>query len=363
MDIRVQLQERSYQIRIGIDVLKALPEALLTCGLSKTCVIVTHPRLFDLYGSLLAASLGRFGFSVTPILVPEGETTKNLDCAKMIYSKMVQCGCDRHSFVIALGGGVVGDLAGFVAGTYMRGIPFVQVPTTLLAQVDASIGGKVAVDLPEGKNLVGLFYQPALVYIDVATLKSLPQREFIGGLAEVIKYGCIGDGELFDFLEMQADAVLRMDQSSLHYMIERSCAAKARIVSEDEKESGLRAILNFGHTIGHAIESASGYHVLSHGEAVAIGMKGAALISHRMGLTTEEDVLRLDGLLERYTLPRSFSKPDPETVATYLWSDKKKKEGKLRWVLLHKIGEVSISHQVEMNEVLEVLKELYLPLS
>ncbi|MBI1869890.1 MAG: 3-dehydroquinate synthase [Chlamydiae bacterium] len=357
--VRVDLGHRSYEVMVGKDLLGRLDELVSHLGLGTSCALVTHEKLFGLFNEPLLLALKRKRIRVYPIFVPEGEISKTFEWAEKVYQVMLDSNLDRSSFMIALGGGVVGDLAGFVAGTYMRGIDVVQIPTTLLAQVDASIGGKTGVNLPAGKNLVGVFHQPRLVLADVSTLSSLSEEEFRSGLGEVVKYGVIQDVELFDFLEKNVRLIMDRDPEALQWMIHRSAKVKAYVVSEDEKESSLRAILNFGHTFGHALEASTGYSMYKHGQAVSIGMVCAAWMSKEKGVLREEEFDRLVHLLKLYGLPTSYKRPRARDVYPYLFSDKKKKKGVLTFVLMKKIGEVFPSKDVSPKLVKNALEKIH----
>jgi 3-dehydroquinate synthase len=290
--VPVDLKERGYSIKIGAGNLECLGEAMAALEPLqdvKSVLVVTDERVGPLYGKQVLSSLKRAGFTPLYHQLPEGEEYKSLESAEQLYTAAIENGLDRQSAVVALGGGVVGDLAGFVASTYMRGISLIQVPTTLLAQVDSSVGGKVAVNHPLGKNMIGAFYQPQLVFIDVHVLETLAPREVRAGLAEVIKYGVIQDGDFFSYLEGHLQQILALDEGVLSYVIKKSCAIKARVVEEDEREDGVRAFLNFGHTIGHALEALTFYRNYRHGEAVAAGMVAAAEIAVERGLLEEEE--------------------------------------------------------------------------
>src|SRR5579862_2236258 len=284
--VKVPLGNRSYNIVIGRGLLRGLGAACKKLGLGNRCAIISDRNVARHFGKLAQKSLQGAGFDAVLIVVPAGETAKSLKTVQSCYDRLAQHRLERKSYIVALGGGVVGDLAGFVAATYLRGIPFIQVPTTLLAQVDSSVGGKVGVNLKAGKNLVGAFHQPRLVLCDLDTLSSLPAREFRSGLAEVIKYGIICDARLFAHLEHDLPKLLKRDPDTLTEVIARCCEIKADVVGQDETETGLRAILNFGHTIGHAIENISGYGKYLHGEAISIGQVAAAkLSSQQLGLS------------------------------------------------------------------------------
>jgi 3-dehydroquinate synthase len=291
------------------------------------------------------------------ISVPDGERAKTLKWASRLYDRLLTAKIERGSTLIALGGGVVGDLTGFVASTYLRGVGFVQIPTTLVAQVDASIGGKTGVNHPKGKNLIGTFYQPRLVFIDVATLRTLPKRELIGGMAEVVKYGVIADPVLFEFVEQHASELLNYDMKALEHIVARSARIKAGVVSKDERESGLRRILNYGHTLGHAIEAVTGYGRIHHGEAVAIGMQFAARLSVRLGCCNDEVARRQRQLLNRLKLQTELHQPaSVRALLSAMTLDKKIRKGRVHFILPKSIGQVIVK-PVEFEIIKEVLKD------
>ncbi len=352
--VPVTLGNRSYQILVGSGLLKRLGALCSELPLTRRAVIVTNPAVNRLYGARAVTSLRRAGFHVAIVEVPAGERAKSLGQAARLYRAFLHHRLDRRSAVIALGGGVIGDLAGYAAATYLRGLPLIQVPTTLLAQVDSSVGGKVAVNLPEGKNLVGVFHQPSLVVADIQTLKSLPPREVRAGLAEAVKHGMIADPELFGYLEAHVDSILRVEEEPLAFVVERSCAIKARVVEQDEREEGMRAILNFGHTVGHALEAITGYRRLLHGEAVAIGMVVATMLSVRRGLCEQDDLLRLRSLLERIGLPTRLSANVRSLLKTMNY-DKKVKNQVIYFVLTKGIGHVTLAAISESDELKGVL--------
>lgn len=356
LQVNVSLAERSYGIQIGRGILPKLGHEARQLGLGRRCAIITDKNVAPLYATATACSLKKSGFDPVVIVLPAGEKTKSLGQVTRCYQELCRHRLERNSCIIALGGGVIGDLAGFVAATYLRGIPFIQLPTTFLAQVDSSVGGKVGVNLPEGKNLVGAFFQPRLVLCELNTLKTLPEREFRAGLAEVIKYGIIYDRPLFETLEDQLPALLRRSFDALEKVIARSCEIKAEIVSKDEKETGLRAILNFGHTLGHALEALLGYGKLLHGEAISIGQVWAAELSHRLCGLPEEDVLRIRTLFERAQLPTQIklSTARQGKILKTMALDKKVAGGEIRFVLIPKIGEARFGQRVP----LELLKQL-----
>jgi len=354
-EIKVELGERSYRIAIDTGILADIGKSLEGFGFSYKAALVSNPTVFRLYGNSVASSARDAGFEVSEIVIPDGEEYKNLSSVEHIYGEMLAARLDRKSVLIALGGGVVGDIAGFAASTYMRGIDFIQIPTTLLAQVDSSVGGKTGVNHPLGKNMIGTFWQPKLVWIDIDTLKSLPGREFLSGLAEVIKYGVIWEEELFCYLEENIEKVLRLDNDTLSHIIGRSCEIKAKVVSSDERESGLRAILNYGHTIGHAIETVTGYKRYFHGEAVAIGMYAEARISRELGLIEEGQLQRIKTLLESYGLPAALPEgvDFPQLFAS-MQLDKKTVSGDLTFILPEKIGKVRIHRGLSVKEMEKV---------
>jgi 3-dehydroquinate synthase len=337
--LNVDLNSRSYSIHIGAGVLSTVIELLEPLKLSKHLVVVTNDVVAPLYLDSLANLLQNAAYCVHCVVLPDGEKHKDATSLTAIYTHMLEHNCDRDTTIVALGGGVIGDMAGFAAATYMRGIPFVQIPTTLLAQVDSSVGGKTAINHPLGKNMIGAFYQPRSVIIDVTTLDTLDQRHFRAGLAEVVKYGVIADAEFFSWLEQNTSCLLAKDPAALEYAIKTCCSIKAAIVAQDETEHSVRALLNFGHTFGHALEQLSGYGTILHGEAVAIGMAVAARISAQLGLCSTVDVARLDALLLlcglEFHVPQGFT---PEQFVAAMMRDKKVSSGTLRMVLAKGIG-------------------------
>jgi len=339
-ELRIELGERSYPILIGSGLLDAagtwanLPRA-------EQALIVSNTTVAPLYAARLEQALaGRFA-QVHRLELPDGEAYKNWDSLNQVFDALLQRACDRKTLLFALGGGVIGDLTGFAAACYMRGVPFVQVPTTLLAQVDSSVGGKTAINHPLGKNMIGAFYQPIRVLCDLDTLRTLPAREISAGLAEVIKYGPIYDLDFLHWIDAHLEALRRLDPAALAYAVQRSCAIKAAVVGQDERESGLRAILNFGHTFGHAIEAGLGYGQWLHGEAVGCGMVLAARLSQRLGLLSEPRVQHLQGLIERAGLPVRAPRLAADNAARYLELmrvDKKAEGGQIRFVLVDEQG-------------------------
>jgi 3-dehydroquinate synthase len=342
--LTVNLAENSYEIVIERGILASLGRRCRDVGLKGMAVVITNPAVSALYGRAVQESLASAGFTVAQIEIPDGEEFKNSTTLNRLYDDLLAAGVDRGSFVVALGGGVVGDVAGYAAATWMRGIPFVQVPTTLLAQVDSSVGGKTGIDHPKGKNLIGAFYQPRLVLIDVDTLATLDQRQFRAGLAEVIKYGAAFDLTYFEFVETNCAKLLAMEPDVLIEIIRRSCQLKAQVVELDEKEAGLRAVLNYGHTLGHAFESLSGYRALVHGEAVAIGMVLAARVSAAEGLCSREECSRISALISRCGLPVEIPHYDRRQLLNAVAADKKSKGGRITFICNKGIGRYAMSH-------------------
>ena len=340
--IRVELQERSYDIRIGRGLLAETGQFLRERLPTKKAFLITDENVRP-HAAAAAQSLQSSGVHAETLVVPAGEETKSVEEAARLWNRLLELGADRKSAVIAIGGGVVGDLAGFVAATYARGIPFAQIPTTLMSQVDSSVGGKVGINLPLAKNLVGAFWQPAGVLIDVAALDTLPVREFRSGLAEVVKYGMILDETFFSYLEENSAAILARDPAALSHIIRRSCELKAQVVSEDEREeTGLRAVLNYGHTFCHAIETVSGYGKFLHGEAVAIGMTCASGLAQMMGRIDKKISDRQKKLLASFGLPTALAGLDAEALLAAMQRDKKAEHGELRFVLPSRMGHVEL---------------------
>ncbi|ACK73649.1 3-dehydroquinate synthase [Gloeothece citriformis PCC 7424] len=359
--IPVNLPQNSYEIAIASGSLSRLGAEMSTLNLGKKVLLVSNPEIYDYYGEIAVNSLKTAGFEVATHLIPEGEIYKTLDSITQIYDTAVENFLERSSTMIALGGGVVGDMTGFAAATWLRGISFVQVPTSLLAMIDAAIGGKTGVNHPKGKNLIGAFHQPRLVLIDPQVLKTLPPREFRAGMAEVIKYGVIWDANLFSQLEAakKLDEFSDLDEDLLQTIITRSCQAKADVVSKDEKEAGLRAILNYGHTIGHGIESLTGYSQIIHGEGVAIGMVAAGTIAVKLQLWSEQEANRQDALIKKAGLPTEVPpNVNIEAIIEALQTDKKVKAGKVRFILPQQIGTVTITDQVTSDVIREVLAQI-----
>ena len=321
---------------------------------SAHAVIVSNATVDALYGSALQAALRARHAKVSRVLLPDGEEHKTWSSLNLVFDHLLAQGCDRKTVLYALGGGVVGDMTGFAAATYMRGVPFVQVPTTLLAQVDSSVGGKTAINHPLGKNMIGAFYQPARVVCDLDTLRSLPPRELSAGLAEVIKYGPIADMAFLDWIEAKLPALMARDRDALAHAVRRSCEIKAWVVGQDERESGLRAILNFGHTFGHAIEAGQGYGRWLHGEAVGCGMVMAAALSAELGLVSPDFVARLTSLIERASLPIVAPRMPGERWLELMRVDKKAEGGQIRFIVIEEPGRAAL-HTAPDEVVLGVI--------
>ncbi len=345
-------------IWVGWDILDQLGERLKGAMSPGAAYIITDEGVYT-HAHRAQFTMEAAGIPTHMMLMPPGETSKNLDTVQRVYQWLSSLRAERSHPIVAVGGGVVGDLAGFVAATFLRGLPFVQVPTTLLAMVDASIGGKVAVDMPEGKNLIGAFYQPRFVLTDVKTLSTLPQRELTSGWAEVIKHGLALDEGLLRTLEDQVKPILDLEQDITTEVVRRSAAVKADIVSQDERETlGTRTLLNYGHTIGHAIEAATDYRDYLHGEAVSVGMMGAAYISHEMGLMASEEVSRQREVLESFGLPLTYGDIDVDAMHAAMRMDKKTWDKTIRWVLLEQIGKAVVRNDVPDELVIETLRRL-----
>ncbi len=354
--VRVELGARSYDILIGAGLLARAAEFLQPLNLGKRGVIISDSNVAVLYAEPLQAALRRGGFETEMLVVPAGESSKSLRQANRLFETLPSLGLDRRAFVIALGGGVVGDLAGFIAASYLRGLALVQIPTSLLAQVDSSVGGKVGVNLPQGKNLVGAFYQPRLVLSDIDTLTKLPERELRAGFAEVIKHGAIVDEQFFSWLEREQAGVLGRRPEAVAHAVRRCCEIKAGIVSADERESGVRAFLNFGHTIGHAMEALTDYVGLLHGEAIAMGMCAAAHLSVKRAGLDAAQAERLKALIAASGLPTRLGKAfEPGQLLSAMQLDKKVLGGKLRFVLLKRLGEAVVSDAVTDADIEETI--------
>jgi 3-dehydroquinate synthase len=355
--VKVPLGIRSYDIKIGSGLIGKLGSECARLKLGQRCAIITDTNVGRQYAKPAYNALVQAGFEPSLVIVPAGETAKSLKSVHSCYDRLASHRLERKSFIVALGGGVVGDLAGFVAATYLRGIPFVQVPTTLLAHVDSSVGGKTGVNLKAGKNLVGAFHQPRLVLCDLEALATLPAREFRAGLAEIIKYGIIYDAALFTRLERDLPKLLRRESKTLGEVIARCCEIKADVVGQDETESGLRAILNFGHTIGHGLEAISSYGKYLHGEAISIGQVAAAKLSTALAGLPEKDTTRITELFQRAGLPTEVklnASQRPKLLAA-MKLDKKVSNGEIKFVLAQRIGKVAWGERVPISEIEKVL--------
>ncbi|MDR3457056.1 MAG: 3-dehydroquinate synthase [Verrucomicrobiae bacterium] len=355
--VQVPLGNRSYAIKVGDDLLPRLGAECARLKLGRRCAVITDANVGRHHAKAVLKSLAASGFEPVLITVPAGEKSKRVAMVEKCHDQLAAHRLERNSFIVALGGGVVGDLAGFVAATYLRGIPFVQVPTTLLAQVDSSVGGKTGVNLKSGKNLVGAFYQPRLVLCDLDTFRTLPKREYISGLAEVIKYGIIHDAVLFAQLERNLPKLLQRDPATLRDVVARCCEIKADVVGQDETEGGLRAILNFGHTIGHAIENSSGYGKYLHGEAISIGQVAAAKLSHTILGLPSADVARIEKLFVRSGLPVKIRLDAARRKKLFaaMKLDKKVSDGEVKFVLAQKLGKVTWGQRVSSALIEQVL--------
>ncbi len=357
--ITVALGKRSYPIYIGAGVRNSAGKILKRLRLPKQTVIVTDTIVARLYLDDVRRSLVEAGFSVLAIVIPQGESQKNLRRADAIYTELLRNRIGRKVTIIALGGGVVGDLAGFIAATYQRGVNFVQIPTTLLAQVDSSVGGKVGINHPLGKNMIGAFYQPLCVIADTETLQTLSERERVCGLGEVIKYGIILDAKFFDHVQKDLADIIAMQPAAIARVAARCCELKAYVVSRDEKEENLRAILNFGHTVGHALEQAGHFRSLKHGEAVLLGMIAETFLAHRLKMIAEADLRRIEDIITAVSLPRSFGFVfSVRKLIDTMRSDKKSLGGKIHFVLPQKIGKITLPMPVNEETVADALRYL-----
>ncbi len=349
--ILVPLGNKSYAVKIEAGILNNISTELLKIGIksNRKILVISNEEISNLYIEEFLKDLKGSNFEAQICLIKAGESHKNLETLSEIYNVAFEFGLDRNSLMIALGGGIVGDITGLAAATWLRGIEYIQIPTTLLSMVDSSVGGKTAVNHPKGKNLIGAFHQPKAVFIDPETLKTLPKREFNAGMAEVIKYGVIKDKSLFEFLENEKNKnkLTNLENKSLIKIINNSIKTKSHIVSEDEKEHGIRAILNYGHSFGHVIENLCGYGEFLHGEAISIGMKIAGDIALEKGLWSKEESTRQENLIESYGLPTQIPKINKENILTILMGDKKVRNGKMRFILPKGIGEVDIYEDIE----------------
>jgi 3-dehydroquinate synthase len=352
--LTVALADRSYPIHIGAGLLSNA-SLLLPHLKRKHVAIVTNTTVAPLYLDQLKTTLEGAGVKVISIILPDGEAYKNTETLNTIYDVLLQNRCERSTTLIALGGGVIGDLTGYAAATFLRGVPFIQIPTTLLSQVDSSVGGKTGINHPLGKNMIGAFYQPQVVLADTDTLKTLPAREYSAGVAEVIKYGLIRDADFFAWLEINMQNLMVLDRHIVSYAIYRSCQNKAEVVTRDEHEQGERALLNLGHTFGHAIENAMGYGVWLHGEAVAAGTMMAADLSRRLGWLNSEDVKRIEAIFQKAQLPLEPPKLGVEKYLDLMGLDKKVENGKIRLVLQQGIGKAVITSDYDTTKLAQTL--------
>ena len=352
--LRVEIPEDSYSIHVGHGVLTNLGSRCRAEALLEQVLLVSNPTVFELYGAEAVGSLQATGLKWDTVLIPDGEEHKHLQTVESIYTAAVKAGLDRWSGIIALGGGVVGDVAGFAAATYMRGVKLVQVPTTLLAQVDSSVGGKVGVNHPQGKNLIGSFYQPSMVLVDLQTLRTLPRRQFLTGMAEVIKYALIADRDLIEELEKHADG--EVPPPTLTDWVRGCCQLKAEVVASDAQETGYREGLNFGHTVGHGVEKVAGYGRYTHGEAIAIGMVTAAILSYLRGYLTRSDCQTVVRLLETWQLPTGIGQLSVPSIVATCRLDKKVRAGQLRFVLLEHLGKAKVGEVVTEEELTEAFR-------
>lgn len=348
--LEVSLAERSYPIHIGRGLL-AEGGLMAPHFKQKKVLVVTNTTVAPLYLDKLLAALGGIGVQCESVILPDGEQYKNWETLNLIFDALLQARCERSTTLVALGGGVIGDMGGFAAACYQRGMPFIQVPTTLLSQVDSSVGGKTAINHPLGKNMIGAFYQPKLVLADIATLDTLPDRELRAGIAEVIKYGLIRDGEFFEWLEANMGRLLARDPDALAFAVHRSCRNKAEVVAADERETGERALLNLGHTFGHAIETGMGYGAWLHGEAIAAGTLMAAELSRRLGDLADADVARIEALFLAAGLPVQGPRLGEDRYLELMQHDKKVQDGKLRLVLLKRIGMAYVGDGAPLAEI------------
>jgi len=355
--VGIALGERSYPIHIGTGLL-GRADLIAPFLVRKTVAVVTNTTVAPLFLEQFAGGLAREGVEVVRIVVPDGEDHKDWQTLNGVFDALLAKRCGRDTTLVALGGGVIGDLAGFAAATYQRGVQYIQVPTTLLAQVDSSVGGKTAINHPLGKNMIGAFHQPRLVLADMDTLKTLPERELRSGLAEVIKHGLVRDAAFFAWIEANIERLLARDPDALAHAVLRSVAIKAEIVALDERESGLRRVLNFGHTFGHAIESGLGYGVWLHGEAVAAGMAMATDLSRHLGYLTDGDAQRIRSLLERAGLPVAARGIAPERIQQLMGGDKKVKDGRIHFVLLEQLGAATLRDDVPPAALARTLSRL-----
>ncbi len=362
-NLTVKLGKRSYSVKIGSGILAKAGTYISCLGIGNNGVIITNPKIKRLYGDILKKSLVKNGMDVSVITVPDSETSKSYKVFSGLINKIAKSDKGRKPFIVAFGGGVVGDLAGFVAATYRRGVPLVQIPTTLVAQVDSSIGGKVAIDLAVAKNLVGAFYQPKIVISDISLLRTLPRREIKCGLSEVIKYSIINSKPFFDFLSRNITSLEKLQKKNLEYVAKKCCSIKSKIISLDELDTkGIRAILNYGHTIGHAIEAASGYiGRYNHGEAVAIGMVAAASISNKTGMLSAKELSKIKKIITRAGLPTKIRGLKSSKIFEALSHDKKFIHGINKFILPVRIGKVKVVENIPKDFIIEAINEIGAP--
>lgn len=357
--VTLKLKENSYDIVVGNNTMPKLGAYLRSLNIGNDAIMITNPVVKKFHGKAVETSLKKSGFSVKVFEVPDGEKSKSAKHAFELIGKIAVYDCFKRPFIVALGGGVIGDLAGYVASTYKRGIPYVQVPTTFLAQVDSSIGGKVAIDLPVGKNLVGAFYQPKVVWSDVATLLTLDKRQVLNGFAEAVKYGIIKDKKLFDHILENKKKLIELDANVLADVVSECSRIKAEVVSKDEKETkGIRTILNFGHTVGHAVEAAGNYHGYHHGEAVALGMRAAVEISFKLGLVSQKNADLVNDVLNEIGLPQFIQKCKLLDIMRVMKHDKKFISGKNRFVLMQSVGKVKVVEGISIDVISSAVKKL-----
>jgi 3-dehydroquinate synthase len=348
-EIGVELGERSYRIYVGTSMVSLLAPTLETSGLDRQTAVITDGNVARLYLKPLVKHLTHFGWEVTSVVVPPGEQQKSLARANAIFTQLLKAGIGRRSTILALGGGVIGDLAGFVAATYHRGVGLAQIPTTLLSQIDSSIGGKTAVNHALGKNMIGAFYQPNLVWVDMEYLQTLPLREIVCGLGEIVKYGIIWDKGLFGFLEEHLERILKLESDAVAHVQNACCSIKARVTSEDERERGLRMILNFGHTVGHALEAAGSYRTLKHGEAVLLGMVAESYIAMELGMIPSDVYQRILRLIRRIPVKARYRSLKATAILNAMVYDKKSVSGKKRFMLPTRIGKVKAVEGIDIG--------------
>jgi len=359
--IKVNLVNNSYEVLVGSQVIYSIGSEIEKLKIPKgtKILVISNPDVAEPYSKLFIKNIEDSGYDPKLLVLEAGEDQKTIESISLIHNAAYEHQLERSSLIIALGGGVIGDMTGFAAATWLRGIGFIQVPTTLLSMVDASVGGKTGVNHPKGKNLIGAFHQPKLVLVDIDTLKTLPQREFRSGMAEVIKYGVIGDNELFSRLEKASDlkSLKALDKDLIKSIIIKSIKTKAKIVEEDEKENGIRAILNYGHTFGHVVEALSGYGNFLHGEAVSIGMVAIGELALQLNYWKPQDLTRQNELLIKAGLPTDWPKLDKNKVIRSLQGDKKVKEGNIRFIMPHEIGKVEIVSNIKIESIVSYLEK------